>query len=66
MTDIDIPFVKSSGVHQFIINLLNNLEDDIKTVIDASVPNKIQNRAALKMSGEYFLRARQDVIEANK
>jgi len=38
----------------YVIILLNNLEDDIKTVIDASVPNKIQNRAALKMSGDYF------------
>ena len=63
MTDIDIPFVKSSGVHQFIINLLNNLEDDIKTVVDASVPNKIQNRAAQKMSADYFFQARNQVSE---
>lgn len=48
----------------FAIQLLCNLEDDIQTVIDASVPNKIQNRASSKMSGTYFMNARNLVREA--
>jgi hypothetical protein len=47
----------------YVISLLNNLEEDIKTVIDASVPNKAQNRAAQKMAADYFFRVRNDVIE---
>lgn len=52
--------------YEFVIDLLNNLEDDIKTVIDASVPNKTQNRASLKMSSDYFFHARNDVMEKDK
>lgn len=47
----------------FVIGLLNNLEDEIQVVLDASVPNKIQNRAASKMSGAYFFSARSSVTE---
>ena len=46
------------------VTYLYSLEEEIKTVIEASVPNKTQNRAALKMSSEYFSRAR-DRVEAD-
>ena len=47
----------------FTISLLNNLQDDIQVVLDASIPNKAQNRAASKMAGSYFLNARQVVVD---
>ena len=51
---MELSYAKSSGTHAYLIGLLNNLEDDIQTVIDASVPNKAQNRAASKMAADYF------------
>ena len=47
-----------------VIDLLTNLEDDIKIVIDASVPNKQQNRASQKMAADYFFKARNDASES--
>ena len=44
----------------FAINMLNSLEDEIKIVIDAAIPNKQQNRAAQKMAAGYFWSARND------
>lgn len=41
-----------------VISFINNLEDEIKTVIDASVPNKHQNRAAQKMASDRFFQTR--------
>lgn len=61
MQDLGVSKLCKTGC--LALDILNNLEDDIKTVIDASVPNKIQNRAALKMSGDYFFRARTDLCE---
>jgi len=46
------------------ISILNNLEQDIQTVLDASIPNKSQNRAASKMAADHFWRARALYVEA--
>ncbi len=48
---------------KFVIDLFNSLEDEIKTVIDASVPNKIQNKAAQKVAAGYFFQYRQYVAD---
>lgn len=48
---------------EFCMTQMVNLEADIKTVVDASVPNKQQNRAAQKMVADYFWKARNRLLE---
>lgn len=45
----------------YVINILNNLEENIKTVVDASVPNKQQNKAAQKLAADHFWDARDNI-----
>jgi hypothetical protein len=48
--------------YKWTIDLLNSLEDEIKIVIDAAVPNKQQNRATQKMASDYFWEARNAAL----
>lgn len=56
--------MSDTSVHfePLVITILNNLEDEIKIVLDASIPNKQQNRAAQKMSADYFFKARNEYM----
>ena len=60
---MELPYAKSSGTHEYLLSSLDKLEDYIQTVLDASIPNKAQNRAASKMAAGYFQRARNEVAE---
>jgi hypothetical protein len=48
---------------QYVHELLVSLEDNIKIVIDASVPNKQQNKASKKMAEDYFFETRNYIRE---
>ena len=46
------------------ISILNHLEEDIQNVVNASIPNKQQNRAAAILVSDHFRRARYLYEEA--
>jgi len=55
--------VNQGPIQPLFVSILDNLEKEIQMVIDASVPNKLQNRAAKKMSADYFEKSRNTCVE---
>jgi len=44
-----------------VIDILVSLQSEIKTLIDASIPNKQQSKAAQTIAADYFSKTREYV-----